>query len=106
MDKQTRLKILRDARELLAKPNGWIQGSFARNKYGVATLIESSTACSFCAWGAVRRASLLNGHDVPVEYDVTGIPDTNFINFNDQPGRTKEEVLDYFDEIIKKVENE
>lgn len=57
------LEQLRDARELLADPTRWTQGSYARDARGYRALPEAREAACWCALGALLRPAL--------EWDVT-----------------------------------
>lgn len=52
----TALDILTEARTLIAPPERWTQGTYARNAQGSAVPLRSRHAVSFCATGALFRA--------------------------------------------------
>ena len=49
--------ILTEARQLIAEPEKWTQGAFARDRDGGAVDAEAEEARSFCAYGALLKAS-------------------------------------------------
>lgn len=53
----TDLEILKGMRELLAEPEHWTQGWFARDKYGMQCQPASKEAVCFCLTGASIRVS-------------------------------------------------
>ena len=114
-DQQKVYEILKDARDLLAK--GWVQGVIW------ATDVDG-TEC-YCATGAIREASLVakhyyhrRKHYIKAIARVLGTEikwsegqdwtDKIFElqSWNDDPERTKGEVLKAFDEAIENLEKE
>jgi len=79
--------------------HNWTQKTYARDKEGEPCPINSDEADSFCCIGAIRRA-------VPNRTEAEDVQDTllgytRFITkFNDADGRTKEEVLEFIQEVI------
>jgi len=55
-------RIIENARALIATPQTWTQGEFARDGNGERVSWRSPEAVRFCVWGALNRAA----------YDVTG----------------------------------
>jgi len=99
---KTTIEILKEARELIAKPNGWTQGTYARNADGLIVYPNSHHAVCFCTWGALiavdeHQESFQPDGAQPALDDVTN---GNFVAFNDAPGRTQAEVVAKFDEAI------
>ncbi len=111
---KTTLEILKAARALVAKPNGWIRGSWAAKRVGgkVATtadwpaLIRRGRYNCYCAAGAVYRVSddddssrrafrALVGSDPP-SWDAG----SELIDWNDRPRRTQKQVVALFDKAI------
>lgn len=106
---KTTIDILRDAKALLERPNGWTQGCCARNAKGVPTNLEFDEAVCFCAMGALWRAGgFLNPITDKAAAALTraAFPGLNPRDvafgpaFNDRKGRTLPEVLAKFDEAI------
>lgn len=113
MDNQTKIKILKQARELLTKPNGWIKGIMAKNREGYIVHPFSPIAVSFCALGACRRALFNLSVDTDCfnaslssTKDLLGIEDLKVANLNDSPDTTLEDVLALYDNRIKELETE
>lgn len=109
----TTLEILKAARKLVAKPNGWIKGRFGAQKVkgkivkeaadSHATEVLSGLNC-FCAVGAVHRVSKnvdealdLLGQFVPLrEFSAA----SDIIAWNDKRWRTQAQVVKLFDKAI------
>lgn len=89
------IKILDEAKDLIEK--GWHQGYFAQNADGRDVDSSDPNACAFCVLGAVFHAAGDKpaglAYDALIAVSPGGMP----AEFNDQPGRTKEEVLDLID---------
>ena len=49
------VEILTEARELLADPDRWTRGTFARTKLGTRVSPHAASAESFCMLGAAKR---------------------------------------------------
>jgi hypothetical protein len=88
----------------LIENHGWCQGTFAKDDCGRTVNSLSPEATSFCIAGACSRAahtarSANNylGMLRRLRQHLQGIPPAEF---NDVPGRTKEEVLALFDKAI------
>ena len=50
-------QIIENARALIAAPETWTQGEFARDKSGERVSWQSPQAVQFCVWGALNRAA-------------------------------------------------
>ena len=50
-------QIIEQARALIATPDTWAQGEFARDAEGRAISWRSPLAVRFCLWGALNRAA-------------------------------------------------
>ena len=50
-------QIIEQARALIASPDTWTQGEFARDAEGLAISWRSPQAVQFCLWGALNRAA-------------------------------------------------
>lgn len=95
--------ILVNAKKLLEKV-GWVQGTY--------TKFENDTIIGHCAAGAIFNA--FNALDLPTSdplyqarqrfNQVVGISADAISRWNDQPTRTKEEVLAAFDRAIQENE--
>lgn len=120
------------AKELLAQAralveNGWTQKSFGRNANGTpgdAWKHGDYEPVQFCMLGAMRSARGMFDEERKVENiayhkgcdalssTIAGkgyTPDSdlyhyNIVGYNDEPGRTKEEVLEVFDLAIAKFD--
>jgi hypothetical protein len=90
--------ILNAAADLLAKPNGWCQGTLARDANGTPVEPESLEACSFCAIGAIEKiAPSGTYHAQRARYKLSKVlPDMAISFFNDTKGRTQDDVVAAF----------
>lgn len=113
----TTKEVLIKARELISKPENWIQGAVARNKYGVSTQAISPDAVCWCAVGALGAVAceyvIFNKTAHILEYaiqtqfpKVDGRPTTISIEeFNDYFA-THEKILETFDRAIELADTE
>lgn len=94
--------------------NAWAQGGYAFDEAGYSTEVNSYKAYAFCMLGAIE--SVMEGKDIadheqedPYNYAWMGAKKVDptihmrgwLDQFNDEKGRTKEDVLEAFDEAIK-----
>jgi hypothetical protein len=104
--------LLMQARSLIADPQCWTQGTWARDRAGNGAIFlipEDDAAVCWCMVGALIRTTphpkdrykaewaLRHVIEVP-EAVVTG----HLAVWNDMPGRTHEEVMQAFDAAIEK----
>ncbi|MFM7009061.1 MAG: hypothetical protein ACKO0Z_06960 [Betaproteobacteria bacterium] len=105
------LEVLKRSREIITDPKNWTQYTMARNDIGDKTSYDDPRACKFCAMGAIYKAS----HEALVCYDPVraevketlnkrGGPTTWITSFNDSDDRQHSEVLELFDETIRRLE--
>lgn len=85
---------------------GWTQRHFAVAEDGRDVPARSKEACSWCALGAVQRASvdlpMANTDTVYVASQALAkVAQRNMAIFNDMPERTQQEILDLFDKAIE-----
>jgi hypothetical protein len=116
-------EILKKARDLIIN-KGWTQGEYARDGGKVPVSYDSKWAESFCALGSLYSVideaqggigtihflapfqPLCSPHS-SIHYLQTVIGhDFTIVHWNDMPGRTKEQVIDAFDEAIELAESE
>ena len=57
MAKPLERQIIEQARGLIARPEQWTQGEFARDRDGKPVSWRSPDAAQFCVWGALNRAA-------------------------------------------------
>jgi hypothetical protein len=50
-------QIVERARALIARPEAWSRGEFARDAHGQPVSWRSPAAVQFCVWGALNRAA-------------------------------------------------
>lgn len=113
----TTLEILKAGRTLLTPPGTWIQGLAAQDREGFGILPEDADAICWCSLGALRRVrqgatvsyaqallQLVNGMPCQPEGDFC-LAELVF-RWNDQPGRTQDEVLALFDKAIAAEESQ
>lgn len=87
-------EVLERAADLLEEYD-WCQGEFAKDSDGCAVVWESDKAQSFCALGVAYRAwSDLGQPHFPLVTSMQGYLDVRDVTaWNDEPGRTKAEVI-------------
>ena len=97
------VEVLKETRQHLLK--GWNQGQYSRNSLGTGESLLSEKACSFCLSGAVRLASInwlvspspvgqLLGQAIGIKYKRNRCAT---ICWNDEAGRTKQDMIDLLD---------
>lgn len=95
-------EVLIQAKNLI-KNEGWCQGSFAKSADGGKVASRDLLAKSYCAVGALNAWGGLNREDNLIRSDARAFLERLvgvITTWNDQPGRTKEEVLQKFQEAI------
>lgn len=101
MNKELRNQKLEEAKQLILK--GWCQKSSARDVDGEITSCLANEAISFCALGAVCRVTGMNFGAPSRVFDLHDLAKEmgykHAIDFNDTPGRTIEEVAEFFDKL-------
>ncbi len=111
-EKTETIAALSLARDLLAKPDGWCQGTLASDVDSLLLEVHDKHAVRFCMLGAMLRVTGLHimpdnleepllrviGKDA---YDDAGIPD-----FNDDHDTSQADVLAAFDLAIELVREE
>ena len=118
-DKTSSIDILEGAKRLLLD-KGWCQGEWAYAEGG-PVFATHATACQFCAEGALMRAAFDLGLAHPLDTSdkrnpayvsaehtlIQGIEDTtgalygrDIARFNDEDGRTVEEVVAAYDRAL------
>jgi hypothetical protein len=81
------------AYELLEKAD-WTQGAFARDSKGVYVDLYSEEAVSFCSVGAIGRANCGEAYPHHKVVALCNLLEVNLLTkWNDDPDRTKEEVI-------------
>lgn len=78
-------------KELLAKPENWTKGNFAKDKLGFVVPVNSKEAVCWCLAGAINKCYLNNDFNILTllnNNDIYHIP-----SWNDAPERTHAEVL-------------
>lgn len=116
MSKINVIQGLKRMRELLAKPDGWVQGMYGKRADGSqvhfvnkASIPEATCFCIMGAACAVVIEQTGNEGDVIMASEVHNLVfpmrlllEQPLPNWNDYPGRTQEEVLYLIDRGIKK----
>lgn len=109
MIREMTIQVCEKAAQLVDK--GWVQGTNALDEAGRITDFFDPGAVRFCAVGAIARAArqvsdfehydrlirLIRKHE---------LPDIFLIVWNDEPGRTKEEVRDLFLRVAERLRRE
>lgn len=101
MEKQVFLTKLRRARDLIQ--SGWTQGEDARDAEGHPTYLENDGATCWCMVGALVRAGIPRSQ---FEFEYPNGESESVLFWNDEPKRTKAEVLACFDNSIAALESE
>jgi len=96
MNKAEALKILDEAQRILVE-KGWTQGYFAKNAAGENVRLDSEEAKSFCVLGAAFLAAGCRNESFIRAALIAAAPAGEPAEYNDAPGRTKEEVLALID---------
>lgn len=97
------VRLLKRAKTLVRK--GWTQGPEAVTKRGRGVSPLSPAACKWCLWGAVQRAEC----DTASSFDayqqawdaLYNVTERHPIDFNEEDGRKKFEVLAKIDGAIE-----
>lgn len=99
----TTLEVLRKAREVIANPEHWTRGAYAKDVNGNEVNFAGKTACKFCAAGAIFRA---HGGNYAIQALTAELPKTSntVITFNDWSRRKHSEVLALYDRAIATLE--
>lgn len=115
--------VLRKARELIADPARWTQGSYfrrgresreARPGHAFLADIAREPDCQYCAVGALMAGGRLaapgnfivsTAARAVVDRVLSRRTTTALPTWNDDPARTHEEVLQLFDEAIAEAED-
>ena len=110
------LEDLKEVRRLIAEV-GWTQGASAKLACGVRVSPCAKEAACFCLDGAVSRATnygFFRKSENRLRYTAAATallcallpPDlgrTSYVEWNDRPGRTKEDVLALIDRAIEAI---
>lgn len=117
-NKSILMKVLRKSRDLIN--NGWCQTSLARDSLGMRVGVDSLEAVTFDIAGALCRATKFvmekgyaQTHYIDVVNDVFDLMRPYLVSqnsasmsgWNDSNGRTKEEVINFFDIAITSLQN-
>lgn len=107
-------KFLQDAKALLEQ--GWTQKTYARDADGISCDLEAPYAACWCILGAMRKLQYSGAYTTDTIYHarqlvanaVPALPThptrCAIAEFNDTPGRTKEEILAIFNQAIKEAQ--
>lgn len=99
MNKAIAIEKMKRARDKIHK--GWTQYWYAKDIEGNFTGAKSSTACSWCSMGAIKSVTdcCEEIHYLTELFDMCSIAIWNY-----HPTRTRQEVIDKFDEVITNLE--
>jgi hypothetical protein len=101
--------ILKAAKEKIATPDKWTQGAYAKDANGYAVVETSNKAACFCSLGAIyaanpRKEGTPNWDAQLAARDLASVVGKqSIVNWNDEEGRTHEEVLAAFDKAIERA---
>lgn len=100
-------ELLKDAKQVISKPENWTQGVYARDSDDKEIRPERTDACKFCMYGALRRNG--GGFFSATEFLLLAVKEqcaTDIVSYNDDPDRKHEEVMEVFDKAIKLAEED
>lgn len=104
----TKLELLIKAREKIRQ--GWTQNVSARNSDNYPVNVDALEAVAWCALGAIWAVRGTYETQDDAERELCKTIDREYAysiaEWNDKPGRTKEEVLDLYDRTINRVRKE
>ena len=103
------LDVLREVRKLIAEPERWTKGVYARPRDSTGSVnIRNKRAHCFCLAGALYRAINVTPGE---NYGVIGYAralgfqdEGKLTDWNDNPERTHADILDLLDRTIAKLE--
>lgn len=95
------LALARRVRALLAEPERWTQGCYARDASGRAVNSGDRSAQSWDIMGAMKRCG---GWTFPMLEMLNAEAGGDFVSWNDAPGRTHADVLALLDRVIAEGE--
>jgi hypothetical protein len=87
------IDVLLDARALLAKPNGWIQGQ--------RRMLQPDGSRAYCIEGAIEAAAPDSGVTPKAWARVQSVLHQLIPEYNDAPGRQQSEVVETIDRAIQ-----
>ncbi len=105
-------QVFAEAKKLIEQ--GWIRGDLAQDKDGKSVDPSDPSACQFCLLGALYKAC----EEIGVSYRLVGIKlagnlpvwyvssvynggRSAIAHYNNDPGRTKEEIINLLDSLSK-----
>lgn len=98
------LAQLQRARRLLARPEGWTQGSYARDGHGDAVDSQCSQATSFCASGAIYATQDNLTGSIQARTVIYRIIADDIEAWNDADGRSQADIIEAFDQAIASMQ--
>lgn len=91
------------AAQWILENKGWCQGYYRKNAAGQHVYVDADAA-SFCSIGALWAVEAASPHLLrEAETLLSKIVKKDVIMWNDTPGRTKEEILNVFEQAIKEA---
>lgn len=111
MDNQTKLALLKDARDRIADPARWSIGALARNSRGMEVGVSSPFAVKWCASGSIAKSFRTDGrsfisddfYDLDLEVALSSESGYRALSLiNDHLGHGA--VLEAFDRAIAQLE--
>ena len=73
---------------------GWCQGSSAEDADGRGVGASEDEAVAWCLWGALLAVGATDEDEVKVSGAIHRQVHRDMLDWNDEPGRTQEDVLD------------
>ena len=90
----TTKELLISARELIADPRAWIQGTYS------VFMVGTGQAC-YCGFGALHAVARPTSCESDARRRLNAVTGGDFMTWQDEPRRTHGEVLAAFDRAIE-----
>lgn len=104
MNFDTKLEVLKAARERITDKKSWTTKAMARDKNSRVTSASDPKACKWCATGAIKLEAILRGHEDwwSVVAEIQRPRFESVVWVNDMGGHAA--ILDLFDKTIASLE--
>jgi len=106
-EKEQIINTFKEARNFISDPERWTKGTSARSINGVPIHPLNHNATCWCSFGAIEKVVSDSNrrlvHDICWLTKYTGV---SYIEYNDLPETTHEDIMKMFDGAIALVEKE
>lgn len=89
-------KVLLKAMDVIATPDKWTKGSFARDINQNSTSADEPDAACWCALGAIQKATKNSKASADASLYLVSVVETNVPIFNDYLSTTHDKVMEKF----------